>query len=150
VPSWAIRYVASLPNVFMVLSGMSNMEQLLDNTSYMQEFVPLNDAEQEAISKAVELIHAAITIDCTSCRYCTEGCPVQIPIPDYFSLYNGFRQLGGGFSAPQLKEYAKLSGEEGVGKASECVQCGQCEEACPQHLEIRDWLAKIAKEMEQE
>ena len=148
VPSWAIRYAASLPNVFMVLSGMSNMNQLLDNTSYMQDFKPLNEAEYQAIDKAVELIHAAITIDCTACRYCTEGCPVQIPIPDYFKLYNEFRQIGGGFSAPQLREYRKLSGDEGVVKASECVQCGQCEAACPQHLEIRDWLAKIAKSME--
>ena len=148
VPSWAIRYAASLPNVFMVLSGMSNMEQLLDNTSYMQELVPLNEDEYRTINKAVELIHEAIAIDCTSCRYCTDGCPVQIPIPDYFRLYNGFRQIGGGFSAPQLKEYYKLAKEDGVGKASECIQCGQCEAACPQHLEIREWLKTIAKEME--
>lgn len=148
VPSWAIRYAASLPGVCMVLSGMSDMDQLLDNTSYMQDFTPLDEAEYQAIDKAVELIHAAIAIDCTACRYCTEGCPVQIPIPDYFKLYNEFRQIGGGFSAPQLREYRKLSGEEGVGKASECVQCGQCEAACPQHLEIREWLAKVAKEME--
>ncbi len=148
VASWAIRYAASFPNVFMVLSGMSNLEQLEDNLSYMEDFRPLDEAEQKAIGQAVEIIHSAITVDCTACRYCVEGCPMSIPIPEYFRMYNGFVQLGGGWTAPQKKEYRVLSSEEGVGKASECIQCGKCEKACPQHLTIRKYLQDIARKLE--
>ncbi len=146
--SWAVRYAASFPEVFMVLSGMSNMQQLEDNISFMENFCPLNEEELQAVNYAVDSIHKAITIDCTSCRYCVEGCPKNIPIPDYFNLYNGFCRLGGGFQAPQKKEYKELSSREGVGKASDCIQCGKCEKACPQHLTIREYLKTIAKKLE--
>ena len=88
VPSWAIRFAASNEHVMMVLSGMSNMEQLQDNMSYMADFQPLNEEEQEIIRKAVEIINSGIEIPCTGCSYCTEGCPQNIAIPKYFSLYN--------------------------------------------------------------
>ncbi len=146
--SWAIRYAASLPNVYMVLSGMSSMQQMEDNLSYMKDFKPLDEKEKETIAGAVDCIHSAIAIECTACRYCVEGCPKQIPIPEYFRMYNGFCQFGRGWLAPQKKEYKTLSSEEGVGKASECIQCGKCEKACPQHLTIREYLRKIAEELE--
>ncbi len=146
--SWAIRFAASQPNVFMVLSGMSNYEQLEDNISYMEDFQPLNDEEMKAIGQAVDSIHRVVTVDCTACRYCVEGCPKHIPIPDYFRMYNGYQQLAGGWMSPQIKEYAALSSEEGVGKASECIKCGKCEKICPQHLTIRAYLEDVAKSLE--
>ena len=147
VPSWAIRFVASLDNVAMVLSGMSNMEQLMDNTSYMKEFKPLNAEERKLITKAAEMIKDSIAIPCTGCSYCTEGCPMQIAIPDLFRVYNKSKR-GEVTDIEANAEYQKLTAS--AGKASECLACGQCEAACPQHLEIINYLRDVAKCMEKQ
>ena len=147
VSSWAIRFVASLDNVAMVLSGMSNMEQLMDNISYMKEFVPMNAEETELVHKAAEMIKDSIAIPCTGCSYCTEGCPMQIAIPDLFRVYNKSKR--GEISDVEAdEEYRQLT--ESGGKARECLACGQCQVACPQHLEIINYLNDVAKCMEKQ
>ena len=147
VPSWAIRFVASLDNVAMVLSGMSNMEQLMDNISYMKEFVPMNAEETELVHKAAEMIKDSIAIPCTGCSYCTEGCPMQIAIPDLFRVYNKSKR-GEITDVEANEEYRQLT--ESGGKARECLACGQCQGACPQHLEIINYLNDVAKCMEKQ
>lgn len=139
--SFAIRYAASLENVMLVLSGMSNEEQLADNTSYMREFHPLSDREQEAIGKVVEELAKMPTIACTKCRYCVEGCPKKISIPDVFADYNMSVQFG--VNDQNIGSYARHTAENG--KAEDCIRCGKCEEQCPQHLPIRELLEKVAE-----
>lgn len=140
--SWAVRYAASLDNVFMVLSGMSNQEQMDDNLSYMAEFEPLNAEEHSIIEKATSIISGGIAIPCTACHYCTEGCPQQIAIPEYFALYNTMHQFGQAQWINCTAYYAALIQTHGA--ASSCIECGQCEEHCPQHIHIIDELKKVA------
>lgn len=144
--SWAIRFAAGQENVMMVLSGMSSMEQLLDNTGYMTEFCPLNTQEKAALEEALKIIKESIPIPCTACRYCVEGCPKKIAIPEYFTLYNETKQASEEKVSEKKMEYAALTGEHG--KASDCVQCRKCEKSCPQHLTIVEYLKRVAAKLE--
>ena len=148
VPSWAIRFVASLPNVKMVLSGMSNLEQMRDNLSYMENFKPLTEEEKKMCFKVADIINAQVAIPCTGCSYCTEGCPVSIAIPQYFSIYNeDMREhLEEKGWTVNFSNYDALTRK--FGKASECIACGQCEGVCPQHLTIIDYLKDVAAHYE--
>ena len=146
VPSWAIRYAASCKNVFMVLSGMSNMEQLLDNTSYMEEFKPLTPEENELCMRVADIISNSVSIPCTACRYCTENCPQAIPIPDYFMLYNADRQQSAEPYDTQKKQYHALAKTNG--RASDCIECRSCESHCPQHIEISKMLKHVSNAFE--
>ncbi len=145
VASWAIRFAASLPGVEMVLSGMSNKEQLYDNMSYMKDFKPLCKEEYDIIDKARKIIRGAVEVPCTSCRYCVDAvCPMNIEIPKIFTLYNADKLDGA--SGERKSEYKKLI--ETTGAASSCIGCANCEGACPQHIEIRKFLAAAAGHFE--
>ena len=147
VPSWAIRFAATQENVMVVLSGMSNMEQLLDNTGYMKDFRPLDAEELALMKKAAEIINESIAVPCTGCSYCTVNCPMHIAIPKYFSLYNAdLQELKEKSWTPQGSYYANLTLQ--FGKAGDCIKCGRCEAMCPQHLPIRRYLEDVAKHFE--
>ncbi len=137
--SWAIRYAATLPQVVTVLSGMSNLQQLEDIISYMRDFEPLSEEEQALCVRARDIINHEIAVPCTACRYCTDGCPAGIPIPDLFSVYNR-----------KGNTEAYLGAVGTGGKASECLACGQCESHCPQHLPVIGYLQRVADRYEQE
>ena len=139
--SWAIRFVASLDGILTVLSGMSNEEQMRDNLSYMKDFQPLSEEEQEAIRQAQRILGNSSTIPCTACRYCVEGCPKQIRIPEIFSAMN--KQLGNGQMAEAADSYRKVTSEGHT--AADCIECRQCEAACPQHLPITDNLKQAVE-----
>jgi predicted aldo/keto reductase-like oxidoreductase len=138
---WAIRFAASQPGVITVLSGMSNVEQMKDNLSYMTDFKPLDAHEQEVIRHAQELLAQADSIPCTACHYCMPGCPVGMPIPDIFEYVNIVKLFDQRDTAQ--RRYGRLKT-----KASQCLQCGQCEGACPQHLPIIRYLQEAAKMFE--
>lgn len=142
--SYAVRYAASLPNVMMVLSGMSNVEQLEDNLSYMEDFKPLTDKEQDTIKEVCDELAKMISIGCTKCRYCVEGCPMKIVIPDLFWVYNTAMQFG--VNDATRGSYSWNTNNSG--KAGDCIKCGKCEQHCPQHLAIRELLETVAKTFE--
>ena len=144
--SWAIRYAASLDGVMMVLSGMSSLEQLLDNTAYMEHFRPLDGRERAVVAEAVKIINKATAIPCTACRYCVEGCPEQIAIPDYFALYNADKQAVNHLFSVQQTYYDNLTRTHG--RASQCIACRKCEKSCPQHLPIVEYLRQVAATFE--
>ena len=144
VPSWAIRFAASLDNVMVVLSGMSSIEQMEDNLSYMTDFTPLTEEEKALCYKAAAIINAQIAVPCTSCSYCTGGCPMKIAIPQYFSLYNedmreNLEEKGW---TVNFSNYDILADKFGM--ARDCIACGQCEGMCPQHLPIIETLQAVS------
>ncbi|MCR5056509.1 MAG: aldo/keto reductase [Clostridia bacterium] len=145
--SYAVRYAASFPNVMMVLSGMSDMNQMNDNLKTMVNFKAVTGEEEEALKKVVYILRNRKLIPCTGCRYCVEqnSCPMNIRIPDIFALRNHYDNFKGWL--PLLKYKNELTAGE-YGKASDCIKCGMCEEACPQHLEIRSLLEEAASVFE--
>lgn len=142
--SYAIRFAASFDQMMMVLSGMSNMEQMEENIGFMKDFVPLSDIERQAIERVCEIFRSQNLIPCTACRYCIDGCPMNISIPDLFACMNAKRA----FNDWNQDYYYNNVHTIRNGKASSCVKCGMCEQICPQHLPIRELLEDVAKEFE--
>lgn len=143
--SYAIRFAAGFDGMLSVLSGMSDLSQMQDNVSYMKDFKPLDERELKAIGEVQEIFRKKNLIPCTSCRYCIAGCPKNISIPDLFAIMNT-KQLYHDWNADYYYECVHTG--NGKGKASDCIKCGKCEKACPQHLHIRDLLCDVAKEFE--
>lgn len=141
--SYAIRFAASFDGIVSVLSGMSNLEQMKDNLSYMKDFKPLEEKEYKAIEKVREILNNLGGISCTACSYCVDGCPKKIAIPDLFGCYNAKMQFNDWNSDYYYGVHTKENG-----KASDCIKCGKCENMCPQHLPIRKHLEDVAKTFE--
>lgn len=142
--SYAIRFAAGFPGIMMVLSGMSSLEQMKDNLSYMKDFQPLNDAEMAAVHQVVDEFRKMNLIPCTVCRYCVEGCPRHIAIPDLFAIMNT-KSIHHDWNADYY--YEDVHTKPGS-RASDCIRCGKCERTCPQHLPIRKLLQDVAAEFE--
>ncbi len=143
--SYAIRFAASFEGIFMVLSGMGNMDMMNDNIGAMKNFEPLNAHEFEAVFRVLEIIKSQATIQCTGCRYCVDGCPMNIPIPDIFSCMNGKKV----WNSWTYSYYYSVC-TSGKGKALDCIECGACENICPQHLPIRELLKDCSKEFDKQ
>ena len=145
VASWAIKFAASLEGVITVLSGMSNIEQMEDNISYMKDFTKLSDKEEETINKAQEILKSIPIIPCTTCNYCAKVCTMKIGISGSFTAMNYLTLYNDMPAAKHQEEW--LVGGHGLKSASECIKCGKCEQVCPQHIQIRKELERVAEKL---
>lgn len=143
--SWALRFVASLPGIVTVLSGMSTQEQMEDNLRTFSEFEPLSEEEQAVIEEVRQILTSGNTVLCTACRYCCDGCPAGINIPEIFKVLSDVRLNGRNDRARGF--YTNFAGAKA--RASDCVECGQCESVCPQHLNVIELLKEASEKLDQ-
>jgi len=139
--SWAVRFAASLEGVITVLSGMSSIGQMEDNLACMRDFTGFTAEQEEAVKRAQEELGKIPLIPCTSCNYCAKVCPVNIGISGSFTAMNYLTLYGDKGAAKNQEEW--LVGKHGLKHADACVKCGKCEEACPQHIAVRENLVKV-------
>ncbi len=144
VASWALRFVGSLPGVMTILSGMSSTEQMEDNLKTFRNFEPLTEEEKKVVEEVKTLMLNVPQIGCTGCRYCTDGCPMNISIPDIFRAVNTIRLYKEEFRPKAFYKSLVTT----TGKAGDCIQCGQCEGVCPQHLPIIELLQEASKTLD--
>lgn len=140
--SWAVRFAANLEGIITVLSGMSSVEQMEDNLSYMKDFNGLSEKEQATLNAAREELNRIPLIPCTTCNYCAKVCPIGVGISGSFTAMNYLTLYGDKAAAAHQEGW--LVGGHGLKHANECIKCGRCEEACPQHIKIRDTLVEVA------
>ena len=145
IASWALRFVGSLPGVMTILSGMSTAEQMRDNIGTFARFEPLAEAEKKLVGEVRDIMLNVPQIGCTSCRYCTPGCPMNISIPDVFRAVNTMNLYGDVFRPKAF--YGGVVGQ-GHGRAADCIACGQCESVCPQHLPIIELLKEASGKLD--
>lgn len=143
VASWAIRFAAHLEGIITVLSGMSNVEQMQDNLSYMKDFKGLTAAEEATLKQAQEALAKIPLIPCTTCNYCAKVCPMNIGVSGSFTAMN-YYTLYKDLAAAKHQENWLVTGH-GKKKAAECIKCGACEKACPQHIKISEELVKVSE-----
>lgn len=141
--SWALRYVASFDNINVVLSGMSTMEQVEDNLQTFAHFAPLSEAEQNIIEQVADALRGRVQNGCTGCRYCMP-CPAGVNIPKCFSIWNHYHI----YENINETKWNWTQNIEASQKALNCVKCGKCEQACPQHIAIREDLARLQEELD--
>ena len=140
IASWALRFAAGLEGVDTVLSGISNMEQMVDNVRTMKNFQPLSAEEEKALVQLKALLTQSPQVECTGCGYCLTACPEKLPIPGFISLLNNVKMFG---DQPQIRSSYKFCATQHG--ADECINCGACTGVCPQHLDIPRYLADLAK-----
>lgn len=143
----ALRFARDLDGMMVILSGMSSDEQMKENLDEMADFKPLSDSERRTIDEITRVMLSKPTIGCTACRYCVDDCPKKIIIPELFRAANGAAMYGLG---SREKSYYKAALTDGHGAAKDCIKCGRCETACPQHLPIRELLEKVSETFDQE
>lgn len=148
--SWALRFCNELDNVFMVLNGVSSIEQMENSIKVFKNIKPLNDKEHELINQVRDIVNDLTPIKCTECNYCIEHCPVDIPIPKYFSIYNNYHinKTQGGDELGPFVYYLTLSKKDENGSAAECIECEACVKYCPQHLKIPELLKDVDKDLD--
>ena len=138
IASWALRFVKTLPQVQVVLSGMSSLEQIQDNVATFSDDQPLSQADTELLMEACEKFRSQIQIPCTACRYCCSGCPKEINIPEYLKIYNDYKVTG-------AWALSRLPGVQSKGTPADCVACGACASHCPQSIQIPELMAELAE-----